>query len=59
MWSSGIPAAIIVFLLLVIFFLLFRQYKQKRDSELELLKQKATLAELEIKVHELAANKFE
>ena len=59
MWSSGILVGIILILLAVVFLLLFRQYKQKRDMELELSKQKTALAELEIKVHELAAQKFE
>lgn len=59
MWSSSILVGIILVLLAVVFLLLFRQYKQKRDMELELLKQRGALAELEIKVHELAAQKFE
>jgi predicted Holliday junction resolvase-like endonuclease len=59
MWSSAIFAGIIVFLLFFICFLLFKQYKQKRDMELELVKQKGALSELEIQVHELAVQKFE
>jgi len=59
MWSSTVLIAIIILLVLVVLLLLFKQYQQKRDVELELLKQKAALSGLEVQVHELAAQKFE
>jgi predicted Holliday junction resolvase-like endonuclease len=59
MWSSAILVGIIIVLLLLVGFLLFKQYKQKRDTELELVKQRAAVSDLEVKVHELAAQKFE
>jgi predicted Holliday junction resolvase-like endonuclease len=47
------------FLLLTIIYLLFRQYKQKRDLEAELLRQSKSLSDLELQVHEMAQQKFE
>lgn len=46
-------------LLLGAFFLLFRQYKQRRDLEAELLRQSKVLSDLEIRVHDMAEQKFE
>jgi predicted Holliday junction resolvase-like endonuclease len=49
-----IAAAVLLFL-----FLLFKQYQQKRDIELELARQRGAFSDLELKVHELAAQKLE
>ena len=59
MWNAGVLIGIIVMLFLLVGYLLFRQYKLKRDMELELVNQKVALSELEIQIHELAAKKFE
>ena len=59
MFSSGLLVGIIALLFFVILLLVFRNYKQKRDMELELVKQRGALSDLEIKVHELAERKFE
>src|SRR5437764_12738720 len=59
MFSSGLLFGIIALLFFVILLLVFRNYKQKRDMELELVKQRGALSDLEIKVHELAERKFE
>ncbi|MCU7547693.1 hypothetical protein OCK74_01145 [Chitinophagaceae bacterium LB-8] len=52
-------AGILGMLLLAAFYLLFQQYKQRRDLEAELLRQSKVLSDLEIKVHEMAHEKFE
>ncbi|MBD0293643.1 MAG: Holliday junction resolvase [Flavisolibacter sp.] len=59
MFSAELLAGVFALLLFLVLVLLFQQYKQKRDMELELVRQKASFSELEIKVHELAAQKFE
>ncbi len=59
MFSPELVALVLLFFLLLVLFFLFRQYKQKRDLELEVVRQKLSLSDLEIKVHELAAQKFE
>lgn len=52
-------AIVLGLLLLGAFFLLFKQYKQTRDLEAELLRQSKVLSDLEIRVHEMAQQKFE
>jgi predicted Holliday junction resolvase-like endonuclease len=52
-------AVVLGLLLVVAFYLLFQQYKQKRDIEAELLRQSKVLSDLEIRVHEMAQHKFE
>lgn len=59
MFSPELLAGVFALLLLVVSVLLFKQYQQKRDMELELVRQKASVSDLAIKVHELAAQKFE
>jgi len=59
MLSTAVLVGIIGFLVLLVAFLLFKQYKQKRDMEMQLLKQQANLSQLEIGMHELAAKKFD
>lgn len=59
MFISGVFVGIIFLVIIFVLFILFRQYQQKRDLELELVKQKKTVSDLEIKVHELAGRKFE
>lgn len=54
-----ILAGVLGLLLLAAFYMVFLQYKQRRDLEAELLRQSKTLSDLEIKVHELAQEKFE
>ena len=54
MLSTAVLVGIIGFLVLLVAFLLFKQYKQKRDMEMQLLKQQANLSQLEIGMHELA-----
>ena len=50
---------LLVLLLLIVVYLLFRQYKQKRDMEAELLRQSKLSSDLELKVHQMAEDKFE
>ena len=57
--GTGILVGIIALLILLVFLLLFRNYQLKRDMELEQVRQKSALSDLELKVHELAAQKFE
>ena len=59
MISLEILVGVIVILIAVILTLLFIQYRQKRDVELTLAKHKNTLTDLELQVHQLAAQKFE
>jgi predicted Holliday junction resolvase-like endonuclease len=59
MFISGVFVGIIILAVIFILFLLFRQYQQKRDLEFELLRQTKTLSDLEVKVHQLAGQKFE
>ena len=59
MISVAVFAVISTVLLLVILALLFLQYQQKRDVELTLAQHKTALTDLELQVHQLAAQKFE
>ena len=59
MFSLELIVIVLFLLLLLVLFFLFRQYQHKRDLELALERQKVSLSELEIKVHELAAQKFD
>lgn len=59
MFTTGLLLGIIAVLVGVVLFLLFRQYKGRRDVEVELLRQRQAIADLELQVHELAARKFE
>lgn len=59
MFSTEFLVAIILLLTGALLFLLFRQYQQKRDREWEGLKQAKAVADLENKIHQLAAQKFE
>jgi predicted Holliday junction resolvase-like endonuclease len=54
-----IVAVVLGLLLMAAFYLFFRLYKQRRDLEAELLRQSKVLSDLEIKVHEMAQQKFE
>ena len=59
MFTSEVLLGIITVLVGVILFLLFKQYKGKRDLELRMLQQTKALGDLEIQVHQLAEQKFE
>lgn len=59
MWSTVLLVGIIAGLALAVLYLLFRQYQQKNTLELEAARQKSYLAELELKMHALAEQKFE
>ena len=59
MLSAAVLLGFIVVLVVLVAFLLFRQYQQKKNTELELLKQRVILTDMEIRVHEMAARKFE
>jgi predicted Holliday junction resolvase-like endonuclease len=59
MFTTGLLLGIIAVLVLVVLFLLFKQYQGKRDLELEMMRQTKALGDLELQVHELAARKFE
>jgi predicted Holliday junction resolvase-like endonuclease len=54
-----IITALPTLLLLLVIYLLFKLYKEKRDLEAELLRQSKEVSELEIKVHQMAELKFE
>ena len=59
MFTTGVLLGIIAVLVGVVLFLLFKQYKGRRDVEVELLRQRQAMADLELQVHDLAARKFE
>ena len=47
---------LLVSLVLVLF---FKIYRQKKDAEMNVLRQQAVLSELQVRMHELAAQRFE
>lgn len=57
--SSEVFAILLLVVLLLAFYLLYRLYRQKRDLEADLLRQTKTLSDLEVRVYELAQKKFE
>jgi predicted Holliday junction resolvase-like endonuclease len=59
MFTTEVLLGIIAFLVLVVLFLLFKQYQGKRDLELQMVRQAKALTDLEIQVHQLAEQKFE
>ena len=59
MFTTEVLLGIIAALVLVVLFLLFKQYQGKRDLELELVRQQRALSDLEVQVHQLAEQKFE
>ena len=59
MLSPEFLLVVLIVLLALILYLFFKQYQQKRDLELELVKQTKSLSDLQVQVHELAARKFE
>lgn len=59
MFTTSVLLGIIAALVLVVLFLLFKQYKGSRDLEVEMMRQRQAMADLELQVHELAARKFE
>lgn len=56
---TSILVGVIVVLTGVILYLLFAQYKQRRDMELTLMRQTKAVSDLEVQVHQLAEQKFE
>jgi len=59
MFTTEVLLGIIAALVLVVLFLLFKQYQGKRDLELQMVRQTKALTDLEIQVHQLAEQKFE
>ena len=59
MFTTEVLLGIIAGLVLMVLFLLFKQYQGKRDLELEMVRQQRALSDLEVQVHQLAEQKFE
>jgi len=59
MFTTEVLLGIIAGLVLLVLFLLFKQYQAKRNLELEMMRQTKVLGDLEIRVHQLAEQKFE
>jgi predicted Holliday junction resolvase-like endonuclease len=59
MTNIQIITTILGCLLILLIYFLFKLYKQKRDLEAELLRQSKGISDLEIRVHQMAEEKFE
>ena len=59
MFMSSMVVGLAALAVLFLSFLLFKQYQQKRDLELELIKHSRALSDLQLRVHEMAGKKFE
>src|SRR4051794_27608183 len=57
--SSSVLWIGIFFLLIVVVVLLFKNYRQKKEAQMNVLRDRAVLSELQVRMHELAAQKFE